>query len=66
MNAEGGVRNPTGRFEVRNDDPAIQFLLNSSDPSICYLTLVDLLEKSARSREVKAACEGAVGGSAQR
>ncbi len=39
------------------DDPAIQFLLNSSDPSIRYFALVDLLGKSNRSREVKAARE---------
>lgn len=41
--------------EMRSDDPALQFLLNSADPSIRYLTLIDLLDKSNRSREVKAA-----------
>jgi hypothetical protein len=40
---------------MRNDDPAIQFLLNSADPSIRYFTLTDLLGKTNRSREVKAA-----------
>ena len=38
-----------------NDAPAIQFLLNSTDPSIRYFTLVDLLDKSGRSRDVRAA-----------
>jgi hypothetical protein len=40
---------------MKSDDPAIQFLLNSTDPSIRYFTLVDLLGKLNRSREVKAA-----------
>ncbi len=40
---------------MQNNDPAIQFLLHSSDPSIRYFTLIDLLDKSNRSREVKAA-----------
>ena len=40
---------------MKHADPAIQFLLNSSDPSIRYFTLVDLLDKSTRSREVEAA-----------
>ena len=40
---------------MQRDDPAIQWLLNSNDPSVRYFTLVDLLDKSSRSREVKAA-----------
>lgn len=36
-------------------NPAITFLLNSSDPSIRYFTLTDLLDASPRSREVIAA-----------
>ena len=40
---------------MKRDDPAIQFLLNSGDPSICYFPLIELLDKSNRSREVKAA-----------
>jgi hypothetical protein len=40
---------------MHQHDLAIQFLLNSNDPSIRYFTMVDLLEKSNRSREVKAA-----------
>jgi hypothetical protein len=39
---------------MQRDDPAIQWLLNSTDPSIRYFTLIDLLDKSNRSREVKA------------
>jgi hypothetical protein len=40
---------------MQRDDPAIQWLLDSNDPSVRYFTLVDLLGKSKRSREVKAA-----------
>ncbi len=40
---------------MNKNDPAIQFLLNSTDPSIRYFTLVDLLGKSKQSQEVKAA-----------
>ncbi len=40
---------------MNRSDPAIQFLLNSPDPSIRYLTLTDLLDASPRSREVVAA-----------
>ena len=40
---------------MKRDDPAIRWLLDSSDPSVRYFTLVDLLDKSNRSREVKAA-----------
>ena len=40
---------------MQRDDPAIQWLLNSNDPSVRYFTLIDLLDKSNRSREVKAA-----------
>ncbi len=40
---------------MQNSDPSIQFLLNSNDPSVHYFTLIDLLDKSNRSREVKAA-----------
>lgn len=47
---------------MRNDDPAIQFLLNSNDPSTRYLTLIDLLDKSNRSCEVKAACDQVLNG----
>lgn len=36
-------------------DPAIQFLLNSADPSVRYFTLTDLLDKAKGSRAVKAA-----------
>ena len=42
-------------FGMQNDDPAIQFLLDSNDPSVRYLTLIDLIGKSNRSRDVKAA-----------
>ncbi len=37
------------------DDPAIQFLLQSTDPSIRYFTLTELLDAPPRSREVIAA-----------
>ncbi len=47
---------------MRPDDSAIQFLLNSNDPSLRYFTLVDLLGKSNRSREVKAAREQILNG----
>ncbi len=40
---------------MNSNDSAIQFLLNSGEPSIRYFTLVDLLGKSNRSRDVKAA-----------
>ena len=40
---------------MNRSDPAIQFLLNSSDPSVRYFTLIDLLDASPRSREVVAA-----------
>jgi hypothetical protein len=40
---------------MNKNDPAIQFLLNSTDPSVRYFALVDLLDKSNRSREVRAA-----------
>jgi hypothetical protein len=36
-------------------DPAIQWLLQSTDPSIRYLMLTDLLDISPRSREARAA-----------
>jgi hypothetical protein len=42
---------------MNRGDPAIQFLLNSADPSIRPFTLVDLLGKSKRAREVKPARE---------
>ena len=40
---------------MNKNDPAVQFLLNSTDPSIRYFTLVDLLGKSKQAQEVKAA-----------
>ncbi len=40
---------------MHRGDPAIPWLLNSNDPSVRYFTLVDLLGKSNRSREVTAA-----------
>ena len=40
---------------MQRDDPAIQFLLNSSDPSIRYFTLTDLLDATSHSREATAA-----------
>src|SRR5512139_3310080 len=40
---------------MERDDPVIQWLLSSNDPSVRYLTLVDLLGQSNRSREGKAA-----------
>lgn len=40
---------------MNHSNPAIQFLLNSPDPSIRYFTLIDLLSASPRSREVIAA-----------
>jgi hypothetical protein len=40
---------------MQRDDPAIRWLLNSNDPSVRYFTLIDLLDKSNRSRDVKAA-----------
>jgi hypothetical protein len=40
---------------MQRDDPAIHWLLNSSDPSVRYFTLIDLLDQSTRSREVQAA-----------
>ncbi len=52
-NAELGVRN--AEYTVNRNDPAIQFLLNSGDPSVRYFTLIDLLEASPRSAAVKAA-----------
>jgi hypothetical protein len=48
---------------MNQHDPAIQFLLNSSDPSIRYFTLIDLLGKTTRSREVKAARDQILEGS---
>ncbi len=36
-------------------DPTIQWLLQSGHPSICYLTLVDLLDKPENDPEVQAA-----------
>jgi len=36
-------------------DPAIQWLLSSSDPSVRYFTLTDVLGLSSRSQKVKAA-----------
>lgn len=39
---------------MKRPDPAVQWLLNSTDLSIRYFTLIDLLDKSNRSREVKA------------
>jgi len=40
---------------MNKTDPAIQFLLNSTDPSVRYFTLTDLLDASPSSREVVAA-----------
>lgn len=40
---------------MNRNDPAIQFLLHSPDPSIRYFALTDLLDVSPRSREVAAA-----------
>ncbi len=40
---------------MNRNDPAIQFLLNSSDPSVRYFALTDLWDASPRSREVIAA-----------
>ena len=40
---------------MNHPDLAIQFLLNSTDPSVRYFTLTDLLDASPRSREVVAA-----------
>ena len=33
-------------FGMQNDDPAIQFLINSTELSIRYFTLIDLIEES--------------------
>jgi hypothetical protein len=38
-----------------NDNPAVQWLCESGDPSIRYLTLTDLLDQGAASPEVQAA-----------
>jgi len=38
---------------MKNDDPAIAYLLKSHDPSIRYFALTDLLEKSSHSTVVK-------------
>ncbi|MBI5030692.1 MAG: hypothetical protein HZB51_09205 [Chloroflexi bacterium] len=40
---------------MQHSDPAIQFLLSSTDPSIRYFTLTDLGDASPRSRDVIAA-----------
>ncbi len=40
---------------MRRDDPAIQWLLNSNDPSVRFFTLTDLLEATSHSREATAA-----------
>jgi hypothetical protein len=40
---------------VPQDDPGVQWLLSSSDPSVRYLTLVDVLGVSRRSREAREA-----------
>ena len=40
---------------MNRNDLAIQFLLNSSDPSIRYFTLTDLLEATSHSHEATAA-----------
>ncbi len=37
-----------------NDDPAVQWLFESGDPSIRYLALTDLLDQGAASPEVQA------------
>ncbi len=42
------------RCHVNRDDSSIQFLLQSTDPSVRYFTLTDLLGVSPRSREVLA------------
>ena len=40
---------------MNRNDPSIQCLLESTDPSVRYLTLIDLLDASPRSREVREA-----------
>ncbi|NTU65965.1 MAG: hypothetical protein HGB05_21795, partial [Chloroflexi bacterium] len=40
---------------MQRDDPAIQWLLNSDDPSVRFFTLTDLLEGTSHSREATAA-----------
>ncbi len=40
---------------MQRDDPVIQWLLNSNDPSVRYFTLNDLLEATSHSHEATAA-----------
>ena len=40
---------------MRRDDPAVQWLLESEDPSVRYFTLVDILGVSPDSRQARAA-----------
>jgi len=40
---------------MKRTDPAIQWLLNSNDPSVRYLTLIDVLDTPRNSRAVKTA-----------
>jgi hypothetical protein len=51
-----------GTLNIRND-PAVKWLLASSDPSIRYFTLTDLLGKTARSADVRTAREQIIEGS---
>lgn len=44
------------------NDPATQWLLQSNDPSVRYLTLTDLLDVSPRSREAQAVKSGILSG----
>jgi hypothetical protein len=37
------------------EDPAVNWLLESGDPSIIYLTLTDILDRPSDSKEVLAA-----------
>jgi len=47
---------------MKRDPPTVQWLLESSDPSIRYFTLTDLLGKTHRSPEVRAARDQIVKG----
>jgi hypothetical protein len=47
---------------MKRDHPTVQWLLESGDPSIRYFTLTDLLGKTHRSPEVRAARDQIVNG----
>jgi hypothetical protein len=47
---------------MQRNDPAIQWLLNSNDPSVRYFALTDLLEATSHSREASTALKQILNG----